>query len=93
MDREHIMNVFVKHFKANVDVPDDFVINPELSAMDQGAESLDLVEIVSASMRELKIKVPRTKLRDLKNINELVDLFYAVSLEGSTAGPETRGAS
>jgi acyl carrier protein len=40
-----------------------------------GASSLDIVEVVSTSMRQLRIRIPRTALADLKNINDLVDLF------------------
>jgi acyl carrier protein len=50
---------------------------------DLGASSLDLVEIVSLSMRELKVKVPRSELATLNNIGGLVDLLYRVSLEKS----------
>jgi acyl carrier protein len=77
MDRAYILNVVIKHFRANVDVPKEVEIDPARSMMDQGAQSLDLVEIVSASMRELKVKVPRTQLREARNINELVDILYA----------------
>lgn len=77
MDRSHVLNVVIRHFRANVDLPDDFEVDPARSMLEQGAQSLDLLEIVSASMRELKIRVPRTSLRDLKNIDELVDVFFA----------------
>ena len=44
-----------------------------------GANSLDIVEIVSVSMRELKIKVPRSELSKLTNIGGLVELLYQVA--------------
>lgn len=77
MDRAQVLDVVVKHFKANVDLPDGFEVDPSRSMLEQGAQSLDLLEIVAASMRELRIRVPRTRLRELKNINELVDVFLA----------------
>jgi hypothetical protein len=43
---------------------------------DYRVNSLDVVEIVSRSMRELKVKVPRAELRKLSNIDGLVDLLY-----------------
>ena len=46
---------------------------------DLGANSLDIVEVVSRSMRELKVKVPRAELAKLTNIDGLVDLLYEVS--------------
>nr|AIR74924.1 acyl carrier protein [Chondromyces crocatus] len=48
-----------------------------------GASSLDIVEIVSGAMRELRIKVPRTELAKLKCIDDLVNLFH--TLKGSNS--------
>ena len=42
---------------------------------DLGADSLEIVEVVSRSMKELKIKVPRTELSGARNLKELLDLF------------------
>jgi polyketide biosynthesis acyl carrier protein len=75
MNRQQIMDVVLRHLRQNVDGLDGVDIDPARSMVDFGASSLDLVEIVSASIRELKIKVPRTELAGLKNINDLVDLF------------------
>ncbi|MHB8067838.1 MAG: phosphopantetheine-binding protein [Desulfobaccales bacterium] len=42
--------------------------------------SLDLVEIVTGTMRELKVKVPINELTTVKTTNDLVDkLFKAAS--------------
>ena len=46
---------------------------------DYGANSLDIVEVVSHTMRELRVKVPRTELSKLTNIDDLVDLLYEVA--------------
>lgn len=75
MDRDQIMAVVLKHIRLNVDNIDGVQIDPSRSMVDYSASSLDIVEVVSASMRELQIRVPRTELIKLKNINELVDLF------------------
>lgn len=58
------------------------------SLKDLGADSLDMVEIVSASMRTLRIKVPRSKLDELKNIAALVDLFYATHQQSEGGAPK-----
>jgi acyl carrier protein len=42
---------------------------------DYGADSLEMVEVVSRSMKELRIKVPRTELSKASNLKELVDIF------------------
>ncbi|WP_340136859.1 phosphopantetheine-binding protein [Yersinia pestis] len=48
---------------------------------DYGASSLDIVSVVSGVMRELKIKIPRTELKNIKSINGLIDLFVTSSSE------------
>jgi acyl carrier protein len=47
----------------------------ENSMRDFGADSLMMVEVVSRSMKQLKIKVPRVKLVPVRNLKELVDVF------------------
>jgi acyl carrier protein len=42
---------------------------------DYGADSLEMVEVVSRSMKQLRIKVPRTKLLHVTNLRELLDVF------------------
>lgn len=44
---------------------------------DFAADSLEIVEVVSRSMKELRIKVPRTELSKAGNVKELVDIFQA----------------
>jgi acyl carrier protein len=48
---------------------------------DLGANSLDIVEVVSRTMRELKIKVPRAELSKLDDIDGLVDLLHEVAMK------------
>ena len=42
---------------------------------DFGADSLEVVEVISRTQKQLKIKVPRTELSQVSNIRELIDLF------------------
>ncbi len=44
---------------------------------DLGAASLDIITIVSDSMRELKVKVPVEQLNKLANIDALIDALTA----------------
>jgi hypothetical protein len=46
--------------------------------------SLDIVEVVSCSMRELKVRVPRSELAKLRDIGGLVDLLHS-SVAGGQA--------
>ncbi|MGH3466577.1 MAG: phosphopantetheine-binding protein [Thermocrispum sp.] len=51
-------------------------ITGEMSLRDDfGADSLEVVEVVSRSMKQLRIRVPRTELAKAANIKELVDVF------------------
>ncbi|MCI0398009.1 MAG: phosphopantetheine-binding protein [Chloroflexi bacterium] len=87
MDRDEILNVVIKHIRFNSTGLENITIDPALSMADYGVSSLDIVETVSASMRELRIKIPRRDLANLKNINELVDAFANARL----ASEETIG--
>ena len=75
MTRDEILKVVIDNLKDNLEDIDDAEIDPAKSMKELGANSLDIVEVVSCSMRELKIKVPRSELADIANVNELVDLF------------------
>jgi acyl carrier protein len=79
MTKEHIYAVVKKHLMQTVDGLEDSSIDLTKSMKDLGANSLDIVEIVSVSMRELKVKVPRSELSKLSNIGGLVDLLHTVS--------------
>lgn len=83
MDREQILNVVMKHIRLNVDGLEAVDIDPEKTIVEYGASSLDGVEIVSACMRELKIKIPRTEVSSFRTINDLVDLFTKFKNEAS----------
>ena len=78
MEREEILKVIEKHLVKSVPgIASN--IDPEKKFTDYGANSLDIVEIVSGTMRELKIKIPRTELSDIQNISGLIDKFVAHS--------------
>jgi polyketide biosynthesis acyl carrier protein len=85
MDRQEILQVILKHLRRNVDGLDDTEIDPSRSMAQYNASSLDIVEVVSSSMRELSIKIPRTKLSQLKCINDVVDVFYDALHAGEAA--------
>ena len=81
MTRDHIYAVVKKHLLDTVDGLDEAQIEPTKSMKDMGANSLDIVEVVSLSMRELKFKVPRAELAKLTSLQGLVDLLYDVSVQ------------
>lgn len=81
MTKEHILAVVKKHLMATIDGLTEAQIEPAKSMKELGANSLDIVEIVSVSMRELKVKVPRSELSKLTNIGGLVDLLHTVATQ------------
>ncbi len=81
MDRELIKSVVIKHLGDSVDGLDPDNVDTSLSMKDLGANSLDIVEVVSCSMRELKVKVPRSELAKLENVDQLVELLHSVGNE------------
>lgn len=85
MTKEQVLAVVRKHIVDTLDDVDEAQIEPGKSMKDIGANSLDIVEIVSSSMRELKVKVPRSELAKLQNIGELVDLLHNILEQGPQA--------
>ena len=78
MTREEVLAVVAKHLANAVDGLDATTIDPTRSMKDYGANSLDIVEVVSGAMRELKVKVPRAELNKLTNIDGLVGLLHDI---------------
>ena len=83
--KEEILKIIKQHLADNVDDMDEAKFDPAKSMKAMGANSLDIVEVVSCTMRDLKIKVPRAELAKLQNVNELVDLLHKTALEKEQA--------
>lgn len=83
--RDDVLAVVKRHLVDTVEGIDAAQIDPSKSMKELGANSLDIVEVVSCSMRELKVKIPRAELNKLTNINELVDLLYKTVQEKQAA--------
>ena len=79
MTKEEIIEVLKRNIVENLDDVEIEEIDPQRTMKDYGANSLDMIEVVSCSMRELNIKIPRSELADIKNIDELADKFYEFS--------------
>lgn len=75
MSREEIFAVVRAHIVTIVDGVQPDAIREEISLRDLGADSLQIVEVVSRSMKELRLKVPRTDLSRAENLSHLLDLF------------------
>lgn len=77
MDKEQVVAVIKKHILENLEDVKEEEIDITKSMKDYGANSLDIIEVVSCSMRELQIKIPRSELTDIENIEQLADKFMA----------------
>jgi acyl carrier protein len=79
VDRETVAAVVRKHLMDVVPDIKDGDIDMSRSMKELGANSLDIVEVVSCAMRELKVKVPRSELSKLTNMDGLVDMLHAAT--------------
>ncbi len=84
MDRETIFAAVKANMRAVIEGVGSKDISESQSMRDFGADSLEIVEVVSRSMKQLKIKVPRTQLLDVKNLKELVDVFERAAVAAAT---------
>ncbi len=75
MTHEEIWNVVIANVQTVIEGAKGQEIKETNSMRDYGADSLEIVEVVSRSMKQLKIKVPRTQLSDARNLGDLVSLF------------------
>jgi len=75
MTRSEVIETIKKIIEENLDDVNAESIDPQKSMKDYGANSLDIIEVVSCSMRELSIKVPRAELAEIQNIDDLADKF------------------
>ena len=75
MTRDEIFEVLKANMFKVVEGSRDVPISETASMKDYGADSLEMVEVVSRSMKQLKIKVQRTELSTAKNLKQLLDLF------------------
>jgi acyl carrier protein/polyketide biosynthesis acyl carrier protein len=76
MSRDDILAIVLRHIAEAGEGLTPDMIDPARSMKDYGLASLDIVEVFSRSMRELKVKVPRGGLRDIRTINGFVDLLH-----------------
>lgn len=79
--REEIEDIVLTQLRRTVMPLEGQAIDTSLSMKDLGANSLDIVEVVSGSMRTLRIRIPRSELEHLTNVAGLIDLLYAKALE------------
>ena len=86
--RDKVLDVVLENLRDTVEELEDVEIDTSRSMKEMGATSLDIVEVVSCSMRELRVKVPRAELNKLQNVAQLVDTLHAaVQAKAQAAAP------
>ena len=75
MQRSDIIQALQQNLGTIVEAAKGKDISETASMKDYGADSLEMVEVVSRTMKQLKVKIPRTELATAKNLGQLVDLF------------------
>ena len=73
--REEVLEIVKGHLVDTIEELEGVEIDPAQSMKDLGANSLDIVEVVSCSMRDLKVKVPRSELKEGPQ-KEFVRIFH-----------------
>ena len=84
MNREEMFAVVKANMTEIIEAVRGKEIKETDSMRDLGADSLEIVEVVSRSMKQLKVKVPRTDLTQARNLKDLLDLFEKAA---STTSP------
>jgi acyl carrier protein len=75
MSRDEIFAVVTANMQHIIEHAQGKEITEDNSMSDFEADSLEIVEVVSRSMKQLKIRVARTELSHAHNLRDLVDLF------------------
>jgi polyketide biosynthesis acyl carrier protein len=87
--KQEVIQVIKSNIVDNLDDIEEGAIDVSKSMKDYGANSLDIIEVVSSSMRELNIKIPRSELADISTIDELADRF----MQHVNRPPEASGSA
>ena len=75
MQKDEIVSLLQEELAEQLDGVEKQDLDPDLSMRDFGANSLDVIEVVTSVMRQLGIKIPRSQLADIETINGLADKF------------------
>jgi acyl carrier protein/polyketide biosynthesis acyl carrier protein len=76
MTRTELFDVLKKNMKAVIPGLGDREITPESSLVkDYGADSLQVVEIVSRTLRAANVRLKRTELNRAQNLGALLDML------------------
>ena len=76
MNKDTIFSLIKKHIIDILPSLSDNDIQATGKMADLGLNSIDRAEVLVAVMEELKIKIPLISLGKMKNINDVVEVFF-----------------
>lgn len=75
MTREEILKVIKSNLFALAPEMEGKDISNIVSIKELGLDSLEIIEIISRSMKQLQIKIPRPELMQVQSFEGLIDIF------------------
>jgi len=88
MNRAEIFDIIKSNMQAIIEGSRGKNIREINSLRDFGADSLEMVEVVSRSMKQIGIQVPRSELLTVRNLGDLVDVFERTANRTKGMAPE-----
>lgn len=85
MTREAIFDVIKSNMQVIIEGARDKEITEQHAMRDFGADSLEMVEVVSRTMKQCRRKVKRTDLAQAKNLGDLLTLLENAPEVGAVA--------
>lgn len=85
MTREEMFDVIKANMQAIIEGARGREIAEQNSMRDFGADSLEMVEVVSRTMKQCRRKIKRTDLAQAKNLADLLDLLERAPEAGRVA--------
>jgi len=84
MTRDQVREMVLRHTVEAIPELQDVGIDPDKSYEELGLDSLALLQILTASTKEMKVKIPRDELVGVRSLNVLVDALFRAQ-KGATA--------
>lgn len=75
MNRDDVVALIEAKMLEHLDDVEQEDLDLAESFRELGANSLDMLDIVTSVMRELEIKIPRAELAEIESVDQLADKF------------------
>ncbi len=85
ISKEEVLETIKKHLLNTLPDLTEAEFDPERSMTELGANSLDIVDVVSCTLRDLQIKVPRAQLVGLENIDGFANMILQTAMQAEAA--------